>query len=53
MHDLAISAQKRLIFRRNDMVSKPDGLHNEYLSDVVKALDFWGDIEDQTREYLK
>jgi len=51
MEDLADHAQTILRLRRNEIISREDGLHNPVLNDVVKALDFWEEIKNQCREY--
>ena len=53
MNDLAQHATTILKIRRNDIISKEGGLHNPILSDVIKSLEFWTNIQNQCKEYLK
>ena len=53
MNDLAQHATTILKIRRNDIISKENGLHTPILDDVIKSLEFWILIQNQCKEYLK
>jgi len=48
--ELSISILK---MRRNDIVRSKLGLHDENLDAVIKALDFWVEIENQCKEFIR